>query len=162
MDKLWIKVGLVLAFAISLIVLFKNIVRFTANAPAITVDVAVPASPVLVTRPKLPDNATSEQITAYLAQSEKAAAIDKQAIDAYVAQVNAYSAEVKARITAARAEQGERPTLDVFEKAVKDTLGQLIIAPLLAALLLYSGIKVAGDVAMARATTAVHREVDAP
>jgi hypothetical protein len=162
MDKLWIKVALVAAFVVSLVFVFVNASRVLEDPPTLTLDIKAPTQPTLVARPVLPKDATPDQFAAYIKQSQEAAAIDKQAVDAYVAQVTAYVKDVDAQIAVAKAEAGDRSgRLPAFEKAVKDTIGQLLVAPLLAALLIYSGIKVAGDVAMAKGTTTTSR-VDAP
>lgn len=163
MDKLWIKIGLVVAFAIALIYVFVNASRVLEDPPRLEVKAIVPSPPTFTAKPKLPAEATADQYAMYLKQSQEAAAVDKQAVDMYVAQVTAYGKDVEAQIVAAKAAKGDRSgRVTAFEKAIKDTIGQLIVAPLLAALLLYSGIKVAGDVAMARATNGAQKNVDAP
>jgi hypothetical protein len=139
-----------------------NASRVLEDPPALVLEIKAPAQPTLMARPVLPENATPDQFAMYVKQSQEAAAIDKQAIDVYVAQVTAYAKDVEAQVPVAKAKAGDRSgRLPAFEKAVKDTIGQLLVAPLLAALLIYSGIKVAGDVAMAKGTTTANR-VDAP
>jgi hypothetical protein len=162
MDKLWIKIALIAAFVVSLFYIFRNASRVLEDPPKLTVTVKAPSQPPIMARPALPPNATPDQYAAYLKQSQAAADVDKQAIATYVTQVDAYAKDVNAQIIAAKAQQGD-PTgrLPAFEKAVKDTIGALLVTPLLAALLIYSGIKVAGDVAMARSASPQNR-VDAP
>src|SRR6266851_4092926 len=155
MDKPLIKALLIAAFIITLIAVYVASYRALQDTSATPIEVTSPTPPAFTTKPALPANATPEQHTKYLELMKDAVAIDKTAIDAYANYVTAYRQEVDARITAAKANVRDRTDrLNAYEKVVKDTLANLILAPLLAALLVYSGIKVAGDVATTRALNA--------
>jgi hypothetical protein len=92
----------------------------------------------------------------------KAVELDKTAVLSYATQVSAFKDDVNARITAAKANaRDSAQRLDAYEKVVKNTLATIILTPLLAALILYSGIKVSADVAKSRALNTQAR-VDAP
>jgi hypothetical protein len=162
-DKGWIKFFLVAAFIISLVYVFYYSWRTLQDAPSLDVNVQAPAPPKLIDIPTLQVNPTPGQVEAYLKKAQQAVEIDKQAVDIYVQQVAAYGKEVEARITAAKAKTRDSSArLLAFEKVIKDTFGPLIVTPLLAALLIYSGIKIGGDVAMAKVTGAREKHVTAP
>ena len=163
-DKLWIKVVLILAFAISLFFVFRGAHRAMQDEPALKVNVTAPPAPKFTDIPDLPQNATPEQIKLHLEQKQQAVNIYKMAVENYVQQVGAYAKQGDAQIVAAKANNADRSgRLNAYETVVKDTLGPLIVAPLLAALVIYSGIKVGGDVAMAKVTNAAaQNRVDAP
>lgn len=162
MDKPWIKAALIIAFVITLIFVYVSSYRALEDVPATPINVTAPAPPAFTKKPVLPDNPTPEQVTAYLASAKQAADIDSTGVQTYTSQVAAYKDEVTVQITAAKAKNTDRSArLDAYEKVVKDTLGTLILTPLLAALLIYSGIKVAGDVAASRALN-TRTEIKAP
>ena len=156
MDKLWIKVGLVAAFAIAMIMVFVASWGALTDSPSLKVTVdPPPAPPKLTDKPKLPANASPDQIQVYLKQEQDAVTVDKQAVDNYVQQVTAYTKDVDTRISVAKAQRSDVTNrLTAYEKVVKDTLGPLIVAPLLAALLVYSGLKLRADFALSKVTGA--------
>ncbi len=162
MDKPWIKAALISAFVITLGFVYVGAFRALQDAPGTPISVGSPLPPTLVQKPSLPANAKPEDVDLYLKTQLRALALDKQAVDNYTQQVNSYAAEVNAGLIAAKANSHDASSrLTAFEKVIKDTLGPLILAPLLAALLVYSGIKVSGDVAITRAA-GERSEVNAP
>ncbi len=162
-DKGWIKFFLVATFITSLVYVFLCATRALQDAPSLEVNVQTPAPPKLTDKPTLQANSTPDQFEAYLKKAQQAAEIDKQAVDTYVQQVAAYGKEVEAGIAAAKAKTRDSSArLTAFEKVIKDTFGPLIVTPPLAPLLIYSGMKVGGDVAMAKVTGGNEKHVPAP
>jgi hypothetical protein len=154
MDKLWIKIALVAAFVIAMIFVFWGSWMALTDLPSLSVDVEKPPTPppTLTVIPKPPTTASPADVKTYLDQEQAAVGVDKQAIDNYVQLVTAYSKDVDTRITVAKAKKGDVTSrLTIYEKVIKDTLGPLIVAPLLAALLVYSGLKLSADVKMRKA-----------
>lgn len=162
MDKSWIKGVLIAAFVITLGYVYVVSYRTLEDSPATPIKIPPPTPPMFTRKPTLPANATSQQLQDYLTAAKNANDIDKVAVDAYVNQVAAYKDDVTAQITAAKANMHDRSNrLDAYEKVVKDTLASLILTPLLGGLLIYSGIKIGGDVAATRVVGA-RTEVKAP
>ena len=111
--------------------------------------VPAPTPPDWTRKPPAPANAAD--VDAYLKQVERAVAADKQSGESYAQRVAAYKQQIDARILEAKTNESDTSArLTVFEKVAKDTLGQLILTPLLTALVAYAGLKMAGDVAMAK------------
>jgi hypothetical protein len=161
-DKSWIKWVLILAFVISLVGVAWSSIRALEDGPAIKV-ASPPPPPTLTMKPVMPANPTAAEIDVYLKQEQQATALDREIVQTYGMQVDAYGRDLAARITAGKAETRDSSArLTAFEKVIKDTLGPLVIAPLLAALLIYSGLKVGADVAMARVTSGATKDVRMP
>jgi outer membrane murein-binding lipoprotein Lpp len=152
MDKPWIKGVLIGAFVITLLIVFITSIWALVEVPPMKLNVSAPVAPVLTQKPALPTNATPEAVDAYLTRMSKANDIDKVAVQTYATQVTAFTTDVNARITATKAATRDAAQrLDAYDKVVKNSLCTIILTPLLAALILYSGIKVGGDVAASRA-----------
>jgi hypothetical protein len=162
MDKPWIKGTLILAFLVTLGIVYWSSFRALQELPPLQLHVTAPAPPALTQKPSLPPNPKPDEVDAYLARMTKAVELDKTAVQSYATQVSAFKDDVNARITAAKANARDTAQrLDAYEKVVKNTLATIILTPLLAALILYSGIKVSADVAKSRALNTQAR-VDAP
>jgi hypothetical protein len=162
MDKSWIKWVLIAAFVVTLGFVYVYAHRALQESPPMAITVTPPRPPAFTKKPSLADNAKPEEFDAYVKTMQQEIALDKLVVDNYTAQVTAYKQEVEARITAAKANNPDASVrVTAFEKVIKETLGALVLTPLLGALLVYSGIKVAGDVAATRAVK-TYTEVKAP
>ena len=162
MDKSWIKAVLIAAFVITIIFVYVSSYRALDDAPETLIDVKSPTPPAFIQRLSVPATPTPQDVEAYHKSAQEAVAIDKVAVDTYSTQVSAYKLEVDARITAAGTNSRDTSRrLNSYEKVVKYRLATIILAPLLAALLVYSSIKVGGDLA-ATLLAGVHTEVKAP
>lgn len=162
MDKGWIKAVLIGAFVISLLFVFGGAVT-ALRQPAY-------AELVLPKEDKVPQPPPALQLQAIASYSDPVA-VAKQieqmnlqvaahtlAVKTYEANVTAYAKDIESRTLAWKAKHGDPAMrLTAYEKVVKDTLGALIVTPLLGALLIYSGIKVSGDVAVAIASKSAAR-----
>jgi hypothetical protein len=163
MDKPLIKAMLILAFLISLGYVFVSAFRSLQDPQSLSINVPPPPPPKLIDKPTLPANATPDQVEAYFKLMQQAVSLDKQAVETYTQQVTAFEKDIQARITAAKTmNRDSTARLTAFEKVIKDAIAPIIVTPLLAALLIYSGIKVGADVAMARATAGAQKRVEAP
>jgi hypothetical protein len=163
MEKSWIKWVLILAFLVSLGFVFYGAIgalrqpdyaNFTVPDKPKSPPVPPQTPAIDLSKPEAAKQIErfSSEVTAYTS-----------AVKAYEANVTAYSKEVDARVVEWKAKNGD-PNVRVttYEKVVKETLGGLLITPLLAALIIYSGIKVTGDVALAGVTRSAEARVKSP
>jgi hypothetical protein len=165
MDKPLIKGVLILAFVVALVFVFvggyqalKQPTYSSFELPATT-----PTAPPPLSIQKIEDFSKPDVVAKQLEQMNLQIQAYAAAEKAYEANVAAYAKDIEARTTAWKAKNGDPAArLTAYEKVVKDMLGFYIVNPLLAALLIYSGIKVGGDVAKARATQAANAEVKSP
>ena len=139
MDRAWIKFILIAAFVVTLIITF--VTSFQALKAPNLGEFKAPDPPPVPTWTIEVKGLTPEQIE-----------IRKKELEAYGTAVTAYTKQVEAeKLEWTAANDPNR--LDRFEKVVKNTLGALILTPLLAALIIYSGIQVSGDLSAARIVT---------
>ncbi len=153
MDKPWIKILLIVAFIVALLFVFVG--AYDALKPQTYTAFELPptpsAPPPLII-PKIEDFSKPELVDKQLALLKLQVQLYTDAGVAYKANVTAYATEIEARTTAWKAKNGDPSArLTAYEKIVKDTIGFYIVNPLLAALLIYSGIKISADVALAKA-----------
>lgn len=158
MDRAWIKFVLLAAFVVSLIFVF--VYGFQALRPPKAAQFdppPVPKAPDLPPLQPVTDLSKPEVAKLQIDQLKAQADAYQQAVSAYQQSVTAYTKDVEARTTAWKAATGDPAArLTAYEKVVKDTLGALIVTPLLAALVLYSGLKMGADAAVARAAAAAN------
>ena len=164
MDKPWIKGVLIGSFVVSLLFLFVG--AYQALQPPAYAEFTLPAKAPEAPRPlELPtvDYSKPDLVAKQIEQMNLHIQAYGSAVKAYEANVAAYVKDIESRTTAWKAKNGDPAArLTAYEKVVKDTLAFYIVAPLLAALLIYSGIKVNGDVRVASATNTPAAEVRSP
>lgn len=164
MDKPWIKGVLVGSFVVSLLFVFVGAYR-ALKPPAY-------AAFELPQKTPQPPPALQLQTVDYSKPDIAAKQIEQMnlqiqayasAVKAYEVNVAVYSKDIESRTNAWKAKNGDPAArLTAYEKVVKDTVAFYIVAPLLAALLVYSGIKVSGDVRLANVTKAAGAAVKSP
>lgn len=154
MDKGWIKAVLIGAFVVSLLFVFGGAVTALRQPEyaelVLPSDDKVPQAPPALQLDGIASYSDPVAVAKEIEQMNLRVAAHTLAVKTYEANVAAYSKDIESRTLAWKAKHGDPAMrLTTYEKVVKDTLGALIVTPLLGALLVYSGIKVSGDVAVA-------------
>ena len=165
MDKPWIKAVLIVAFVVALLFVFVGGYQALQQPDyaAFELPTTTPAAPPPLSIQKIEDFSKPAEVAKQLEQMNLQIQAYATAQKTYETNVAAYAKDIEVRMTAWKAKNGDPASrLTAYEKVVKDTLGVYIVTPLLAALLIYSGIKVGGDVALARVIRAAGVEVKSP